>query len=86
MAILEAESVVLSASDVKVEVIAFDLLVFGVDKPAALLGGVREGGKYALWRYRIGALNDECVMNHGLLFDSVHCFLPRDLIKLRLKY
>jgi predicted acyltransferase len=71
MAFFEAEGVMLPASNAKVLLIAFDLIMLAFNIPTAFLGGVGEGGEYALRLDGIAALNDKRVMNYGLLFHGL---------------
>jgi hypothetical protein len=49
-------------------------MVFALSKPAALLGGVSEGGEYALTGGGITAFKDERAVDCGLLFHCLSSF------------
>ena len=58
----------LGASDSKIHLKLLDVVAFTFGKPAALLGRVGESREHALNCLRIAALDDECAVDHRLLF------------------
>ena len=72
----EAHRGVFLTSDAEVHVEVLDLVMIAFDKPVKFLGGVGEGGEYALRWGGIVTFDDECAVDYGLHFHGLHFLQP----------